>query len=646
MTAEPLLVLDDIGRTFGPSGAETNALTGISLTIARGDFVAVTGTSGSGKSTLLNILGLLDTPSSGRYLIAGADTSTMTERQRDSLRGRVLSFVFQASHVTADEDAARNTALGLRVLGWPRRDQQQAAADALERYGVAGVAATLGRDLSGGERARVALARATAKQPDVLLADEPTGALDAANSERVFRHLVELNSRGVTVVLITHDADLAARAPRRIHLEDGAIVADEDDNGLESETSVPQRPTPITRGTRRRRARAEFTDALSRVLSQTGRTTTLLIAFMLGTAGLVGALGLGQSASAQISQRITAAGLDEVTVTIAETVGSLDSTQTDPGPVLSALSGIDGVRQVGFHGLLAPADAELTRLGPQVASTSRFTGRIEASTSGYLATQRAHVTPDSAAASLDDRDLGPVAIVGDRAAETLGLPAEPEVNTTIWLGRTPVPVIGILTGADRDGDLRDAVIVSASALDVVHSNEPTYVVRTRDGYPAAVADAAPATVNPGNPGAVRVDTVADLHSLQKGVGSDLAVLLGILALFLLALACLSAAGSMYLTVRTRAPEVALRRAMGASRWSIWRMFLYEGVTVGLAGGIAGSALGLGIVLVGSIAQDWTAVLDPKILLWGILAGMLTGLVSAAVPARAAARRAPAEAIRG
>lgn len=646
MTVEPLLVLENVGRVFGPHGAETSALRDISVTVQRGDFVAVTGTSGSGKSTLLNILGLLDTPSTGRYLIDGEDTSTMTERQRDRLRGRVLSFVFQASHVTADEDAARNTALGLRVLGWPRPEQQRTTAEALERYGLAHVAHTLGRDLSGGERARVALARATAKQPDVLLADEPTGALDTANSERVFRHLVELNNRGVTVILITHNPDLAARVPRRIHLDDGSVASDEGEIRTAPEVPPAQEQPAAIAGSRRRRALAEFTDALSRVLSQTGRTATLLIAFMLGTAGLVGALGLGQSASAQISQRITAAGLDEVTVSIPDVPGASVRAKIDPGPVLSALAGIDGVKQVGFHAVLAPADAGLTRLGPQVAGTSRFTGRIEAATSGYLATQRAHVVPETAGASLDDRSFGPVAIVGDRAADTLGLPAQPGASTMIWLGRTPVTVVGVLTGADRDSDLRDAVIVSASTLDVVHSNDPKYLVRTRDGYPAAVADAAPTTVNPGNPGAVRVETVANLHSLQKGVGSDLAILLGVLALFLLALACLSAAGSMYLTVRTRAPEVALRRAMGASRWSIWRMFLYEGFFVGLAGGIAGSALGLGIVLAGSIAQGWTAVLDPKILLWGILAGMLTGLVSAAVPARAAARRAPAEAIRG
>ncbi|WP_422762004.1 ATP-binding cassette domain-containing protein [Mycetocola saprophilus] len=641
MTQEKILTLSNISKTFGNGSARVTALSNISFDVRRGDFIAITGTSGSGKSTLLNLLGLLDQPSTGTLEVNGKDVASLSDSDRDRLRGRVLSFVFQASHITGDESAARNAALSLRILGWKRSDQQQIVEHELEQYGVLGVASTLGRDLSGGEKARVALARATAKQPQILLADEPTGALDAANSEQVFSHLERLNREGTTVILITHDEDLAARAPTRIHLSDGQIrsISTRESSASSAEPSHKVVAT-LPRGSRRNRILSEIYDSLNRILTQTGRTASLLVAFMLGISGLIGAIGLGESASAQISQRITAAGLDEVLVTYPDAPKQPFATTSEQ------LERLDGVLRVGAHAEVAYSSTGLTRLAPDGESSPKFGGRAEIADSSYLVAQGAKVSPATALENFGQEDLGHVALVGKKAAKELGLAPSPAPDMAIWLDGTRIPVVGIITDPGRDSVLAGSVLFSESVQNLVSTNGTEWLVRTEPGYPAAVAAAAPTSVSPGNPGAIRVSTVADLASLRTGVGSDLSLLLGVLAIFLLTLACVSAAGSMYLAVRTRAPEVALRRAMGASRWSIARMFLYEGAFVGVAGGIAGSALGLLIVLGGSWAQGWTAVLDPSILAWGVLSGIGTGLLSAAIPARAAARREPADAIRG
>lgn len=224
---EPLIKVEDIHKIYNPGENEVRALDGVSLEIQRGEFVAIVGHSGSGKSTLMNMLGCLDTPTSGHYFLEGKDVSSLSDDQLSEVRNKKIGFIFQGFNLIPNLDAVGNVELPLIYRGLGKQRRRRIAVQALTKVGLGRRLKHRPSELSGGQQQRVAVARAIAAQPPIILADEPTGNLDSRSTVEIMNILKELHKNGRTVIVITHDDDIAAQARRVIRIMDGQVESDD-----------------------------------------------------------------------------------------------------------------------------------------------------------------------------------------------------------------------------------------------------------------------------------------------------------------------------------------------------------------------------------------------------------------------------------
>lgn len=702
-----------ITRVF--EGSERAVLDHLDLVVERGEFLAIIGPSGSGKSTLLNAIGLLDTPTSGTYSLFGKNTEGLSDRERDEMRRDHLGFIFQSSNMLLDETSTTNASMGLRVQGVPYGERLQRTEETLEFLGLSDRASIRTRYLSGGEKQRCAIARALATRPPLILADEPTGNLDSHNSAKVIEILQRINATGCTVLVITHDPEVAAAARRVIRIEDGRLheqsradsatapvaeaVPVATDTPAEATVGAPVDATtslaPGEKPATHRRGSFltdDSIEAISALTSRPLRTLLLGLSFALGVGGLISASGMSESASYQVNQRLL--GSEQSTLYISDRDNDQNMLGTyrqgeSAQNVADRISALDYVKNTGFVSSVAPADVRITRFSPYedepkmaigLSSTSKtrleqIGARMNPETLRALEQMNSTLTQQNVADRERSEQLSG-AIVSVSAARALGIipedkaadnatteprPGElpaveygiklgglPQVapGVSIWVDGQLMPVVGLFDPGNSGYEFRNTVIVSPGTLQRTGRGQVTYITETERGYGKAVAKAIPLTLKPAEPSQINVETPSDLQSLRASIASDLGLYVGVLSGILLVLASLSAATAMYLSVQSRTAEIALRRAIGSSKWLIARIFLMEGVMLGVLGGSIGACSGMIATIILSLVQGWQAVLSPGFVVLGVGVGALTGLVSSAYPAWVASRKSPADAMRG
>jgi macrolide transport system ATP-binding/permease protein len=643
----PLLELHKVGRQYG-SELAVRALVDVDLSLERGEWLAITGPSGAGKSTLLNIIGCLDHPTSGRYLLEGIDTARLTDTQRAGLRSQRIGFVFQSFHLLPYRTVVENVMLAEVYRKQRHSGRRVRALAALERVGLSHRRDFSPMQLSGGERQRVAIARALVGSPSLLLCDEPTGNLDSKSSAALLDLLEKLNQDGLTLVIVTHDETVAKRATRRVHVVDGSATAlphGEQGNPATASLATAVPPTVVRSGIT---SRDLLNEALAGMFARPGRMALTVLGVVIGLAALVATLGLTRTAGNRIISQFDRLAATEIFITArpGRTTGIVDP-KAIPWDAPTRLHRLNGVMAAGTM-------SEVDVGGALVSSSpvkdplhqSAFKLAVYAASPDLFRAVRAELKtgqfPDLGHSNRADR----VAVLGPDAAHRLGITSLEQLPA-ISIGDHLYLVVGLLRDVARKPELLGAVIIpEGTARHYFGLAGPgTVVVETKLGAVYLIADQARWALRPDDPRVLKLEVPQEPKRVRDDVQTDLNVMFLMLGGLSLVVGAIGIANITLVGVMERTGEIGLRRAVGATRTHIATQFLLESASMGVIGGIIGASIGVLIVVAVSAYQVWTPVLDPAAPALAPLIGGGIGLLSGTYPALRAARLEPVEALR-
>ncbi len=656
-----LIELTGIGRSYQVAESELKVLRDVTLKIEQGEFVAITGPSGSGKSTLMQILGLLDRPTYGTYKLLDVDVSSLSDDEGASLRSKTIGFIFQMFNLLARTSALQNVALPMIYSGAPNREAR--AAKLLQKLGLGDRMDHHPNQLSGGQQQRVAIARALANDPRILFADEPTGNLASDQAEEILKMLQKLNDTGITLIMVTHDPEIAAHAKRVIHIKDGVITSDVVSGSAGRRTGVSASqldttPTPRHADTPTRTMvlaefRENFGSAIRAITSNKVRSSLSMLGILIGVAAVIAMLAVGKGAQKAIEARLANLGSNLLMIR--------------PGAPNSG-----GVRgQSGSYSRLTLDDIKaLTKANPNIVGVDgnvnggaqlvygdkNWNSQVVGASPVYAGMRNSQPYYGRFFTEQENIAQARVVLVGQTIVNNL-FGKENPVGKLMKINRIGFQVIGVLpikgAGGFRDQD--DMVLVPLNtAMNRVLGKQYVdnlYIeAASQESIPEVMQDITDLMrqrhrLPPYKENDFEVRNMADIQAALQGTTQTFTLLLGVVAAISLIVGGIGIMNIMLVSVSERTREIGLRKAVGAARRAILSQFLLEAAVLSTMGGLIGILLGMSVSYGMAKFAGWAAqvTLQSSLLAFFFSAGI--GILFGFWPARKASLLSPIEALR-
>lgn len=647
MTPQPLLQLHDISRRFQAGDQNVTVLKEINLSIAQGEMVAIVGASGSGKSTLMNILGCLDRPSDGDYQVAGRSTARLDRDSLAELRREHFGFIFQRYHLLGDLSAQGNVEVPAVYAGHSRSARQQRAADLLQKLGLAQRLNYRPSQLSGGQQQRVSIARALMNGGEVILADEPTGALDSHSGQEVMSILKDLHARGHTVVIVTHDMQVAEHAQRIIELSDGEIVADRRKTTPHTVARLPiALDNAVSRWqSQRDRLYEAFKMALLAMASQRLRTLLTMLGIIIGIASVVSVVALGKGSQQQVLANINAMGTSTLEVYPGKDFGDMRSAAVQTLRATDA----DALAQQGYVHSVTPTVSSSTtfRYGNQSVS-----GTVNGVGEQYFLVRGYSIDSGMAFNRHSVDQLMQEAVIDENTRNKLFPHGANPLGEVILLGSLPCRIIGVAakkqSGFGSDENLNVWIPYTTAMKRMLgQSYLKSITVRVNDDIDLTSAEDGVTRLlsqRHGGKDFFVMNTDSIRQTIEKTTAT-LTLLVSMIALISLVVGGIGVMNIMLVSVTERTREIGVRMAVGARASDIMQQFLIEAVLVCLLGGTLGVLLSLGIgVVFSQFSDNFTMVYSTESIVAAFICSTLIGVIFGFFPARRAAGMDPIHAL--
>ena len=649
-----MIELKNIHKTYPMGGEGVQALRDVSLSIQPGEFVAIMGPSGSGKSTLLHLLGFLDRPDSGSYFLGKKDISRLGDDELSVIRNHVAGFVFQQFHLLKRNTALENVELPLVYAG--KRDIKHQALERIKEVGLENRASHQPNELSGGEQQRIAIARSLVNDPPIIFADEPTGNLDTKNEEEIMRVIEDLNRRGKTIIMVTHEREVAEHAKRIIYMRDGKIVSDEKTKNADHPVAATAHIDEILSKKDSEGGSAEWADhfreAVRSIVSNKMRSMLSMLGILIGVGAVIAMLALGQGAKESIAQRLASLGSNLLTV-------RPGSPQVRGVAMEAGAATRFTLQDVEALGRLP----EIKKISPQVRGRAQivyndknWNTQVQGVGVDYETMRAAKPVAGRFFNQEELQARARVVLLGTTIAREL-YGTENPAGTFIKVNRVNFKVLGVLPekGSTGWGDNDDVIVMPVTtamyrllgkqyvdAIDAEVKN-PAWMEQAEESIRKLIIQRHRLTKQ--NQESFQIRNLAEIQETLASTTQTMTMLLGSIAAISLLVGGIGIMNIMIVSVTERTREIGLRKAIGARKADIIKQFLIEAVVMTATGGLIGIALGVGIAVSFSHFAGWATKVSLSSVVLATAFSVLVGLLFGLWPARQAARLDPITALR-